>query len=297
MSEVHFQESIDTFKVRFEGGSSIDAELFIRIINNTIDLVKASAQAIDPGVFLRLEIKANKEGSFETVIDAVAKYTTSLLSSNNIRLACEIVGGYLSFLQIKSHLKGYKPKSISTTKEGTTIINQDDEKITVSTSIVNCYFNNSTIDNSIVQIFTDLQEKNKEGMAIEHGSQKKVFKRADYQKMSIPALRQDQQGMSKQVVENIKDCCLIIKKPDLIGRSKWEVIFAGRVINVKIDDEKFLYEIRQGLLKVSGGSGLICDLKINAETDEELNILSAEHTVIKVHGIKGKQDLRDFFEN
>ena len=62
MNENQFQESIDTFKVRFEGDNSIDAELFTKIINNTIELVKASSRAIDPNAFLRLEIRATKEG-------------------------------------------------------------------------------------------------------------------------------------------------------------------------------------------------------------------------------------------
>lgn len=80
MKQDHFQESIDTFKVKFEGGNSIDAELFARTINNTVELVKASSQAINPNAFLRLEIKATKEGSFETIIDAVVKYSADLLS-------------------------------------------------------------------------------------------------------------------------------------------------------------------------------------------------------------------------
>ena len=74
-------ESIDTFNVSFGGDShSVNANLFTKTMDNTIFLVKTSANIIDPSCFLRLEIKANKEGSFETVIDTVAKYSPTILS-------------------------------------------------------------------------------------------------------------------------------------------------------------------------------------------------------------------------
>jgi hypothetical protein len=65
MTSDDFEESIDTFKVKFEDGNSVDAELFTR------KLVKASEQATNPAAFLRLEIKATKEGSFKAITDYV----------------------------------------------------------------------------------------------------------------------------------------------------------------------------------------------------------------------------------
>ena len=40
MIESQFQESIDTFKVRFEGGNSIGAETYLQKPKNTIELAK-----------------------------------------------------------------------------------------------------------------------------------------------------------------------------------------------------------------------------------------------------------------
>jgi hypothetical protein len=116
MNASEFQESIDTLKIKFEGGNSIDAELFTRTINNIIELIKASAAAIDPHAILRIELNStNKgdEGAFTTVIDVVAMVRKDSSGKNNITSAFEIVSGFLSFLQIKSHLNGRKPKSIA----------------------------------------------------------------------------------------------------------------------------------------------------------------------------------------
>jgi hypothetical protein len=297
MSEQHFQESIDTFKVKFEGGNSIDAELFTRTINNTIELVKASSQAVNPNAFLRLEIKATKEGSFETIIDAVVKYSEDFFTKDNIRLATEIVTGYLAFLQIKSHLKGRKPKSIERHVENTTVENQEGELLTTTTNIVNCYFNDSKIDNSIVQIFTDLKTSGREGIIVEHNNYKQSFIKADYDNMSTLIVEKNKSILSKEHTEIIKECELTIKKPDLIGNSKWEIIFAGRSIAVKIDDKIFISQIKEGKIKISGGYRLITDLNICTETDNEYNIINVDYTVIKVCGIKDREEQLTLFDD
>lgn len=296
MKQSHFQESIDTFKVKFEGGNSIDAELFTKTINSTIDLVKASSQAVNPSAFLRLEIKATKEGSFETVLDAVVKYTEDFFTKDNVRLATEIIGGYLAFLQIKRHLKGRKPKSIERHAENTAIENQDGELFTATTNIVNCYFNDSKIDNSIVQIFTDLKTSGRDGIVVQHNDFKQSFVQSDYDNMSVPVVEPNTSITAKENTETIRECELTLKKPDLIGNSKWEVIFAGRQINVKIDDKIFISQIKEGKIKVSGGYRLITDLNICTEIDNNYNILSVDYTVVKVHGTKDRLEQLTFFD-
>lgn len=294
MNQDLFHESIDTFKVKFEGGNTIDAELFIRTINNTIELVKATANAIDPTAFLRLEIRATKEGSFETIIDTIVKHPMDLINKDNIRLAAEIITGYLSFLQIKSHLKGRKPKTLKQTQEGTTITNHEDQEITATTNIVNCYLNNSKVDNTIIQIFTDLKASGREGIIIEHQDKKETFKKTDYEHMSANIVEEDKPIISKSTSQLIEKCRLTVKKPDLRGNSKWEVIF-DRKIDVKIADEEFLQQIREGIIKFSGFSVLICDLNIRTETDDEYNPISIEYTVTKVHDIEDKEKQSSLF--
>lgn len=293
--ELLFLESIDTFKVRFEGGNSIDAELFVNTINHTIALVKESARAINPSAFLKLEIKTTKDGSFETIIDAVAKYSLDLINKDNARLACEIVAGYLAFLQIKQHLKGEEPKKIETKNADSIIINQDNQSIQAPSSIINNYFNNRTnIDNYISQIFNDLEMSDREGFVIEHGVNKVTFKKTDYKRMTVSAVKQQAVINTKKETRILKDCELIIKKPDLIGGSKWEMIF-DRKIEVKIDDEEFIKQIRGGVIKISGGYRLVCDLKIITEIDEEYNGISVEYIVVKVYGIKNREEQLDLF--
>ncbi len=138
-SDNQFREDIDTFKVKFEGGNSIDAELFAKTINNTIALVKACSHAINPDASLHLEIQATKEGSFEVIIDLVVEQVKHLFTLDNISLAKDIIIFFKGCLELKSHLKGQKPESIDYKKEEATIKNHSGERLTTQTTIVNNY--------------------------------------------------------------------------------------------------------------------------------------------------------------
>jgi len=77
--------------------------------------------------------------------------------------------------------------------------------------------------------------------------------------------------------------------------SKWEVIFAGQSINIKIEDEEFMGQIKNGDLKLSGGCKLLCDLTVKTEIDDEYNVIKLEHHVFKVHGLKNKEEQLNLF--
>ena len=291
MSEQHFQESIDTFKIKFEGENSIDAELFARTINNTVELVKASAKAINPDAFLRLEIKATQDGSFETIIDAVVKYKDNLFNVGN--LAKDITEGFLSFLQIKQLLGSKTAKNVINKGNKTTIISQEDRQITAPQNIYN-YYISGNVDNIISNAANDLKNGNRP-VVIETGNKNLRLTKEDYDNMSIPIVEKNKSIVSKENTEIIRECELTIKKPDLIGNSRWEVIFAGRPINVKIDDKVFITQIKEGKIKISGGYRLITDLNICTETDSEYNTINVDYTVIKIHGIKDREEQLTFF--
>ncbi len=295
-----FLESKDTFKISFGGQNSIDAELFTKTINNTIELVKASANVIDPAAFLRLEIKANKEGSFETIIDAITRCSTDLLTKDNIRLACEIVGGYLAFLQIKQHLKGKKPKEVNTENNNTKIVNQDNIVYEAPQKIADAFFKDSKIENSIVNIFCDLKSSNRENFNIyKDDSQKPTISipKAEYDSMSNKTFNDNQQVLVeiKADSQTVENCELIIKKPDLIGDSKWELIY-DKIIFAKIEDENFLQKIKNGTILVSGGYRLVCSLQIKREIDKNYNLVNVEYHVVQVKGIKNKTEQLDLFD-
>jgi len=285
MKNKNFVESIDTFKVNFGGKKhSIDAALFTKTIENTISLVKASANAIDPSCFLRLEIKANKEGSFETILDLVTNYVPSLFTKKNTELACEVIAGFWVFLQIKKHLGGKRAKEIKKDDE-TKIVNQDNAIITVDNKIADSFFKNSSIDNCIINIFSDLKEEDKESFTIEHNGKIIQFNKKDYDSMKERVVDEVCNTSKLEQQEPIK-VNLLLKKPDLLGDSAWQFVY-DKNISAKIEDEEFLNKVHKGEIKtLYAGVKIPCLLHIEYELDNKFNHIpnSNKYIVKKVTG-------------
>lgn len=283
-------ESIDTFKISFAGKNSIDAEIFTTVINNTIDLVKASANVIEPAAFLRLEIKANKEGSFESILEVVVKYGKDLLTQHHVEIACEILGGFLTFLKIKKHLKGRKPRELKNKEDVTIITNQDGQVINAPQKIANAFFNDSKIDNSVIKIFCSVNGSDRESLKVEKNGEIINFDKDEFEEMSNKIVDESGQEIeTREDEQKISNCELIIKKPDLIGNSKWELIF-DKVIYARIEDSAFIKQVKNGKIKISGGYKLVCELSIKREIDENFNLVNTEYTILKVTGVKNGEE-------
>jgi len=278
----NFVESIDTFKVNFGGkGHSIDAELFTKTMNNTIDLVKSSANIVDPNCFLRLEIKANQQGSFETVIDTVARHAVDLITKENAKLASQIVIAFWAFLQIKTHLGGKRALEIKEEETKTKIVNQDNAVITVDNKVADGFFKNTNIDNSIINIFSDLKRGDKESFTIEHNSKKMEFNKNEYDTMKQKVV-DEKCNTSKLEQQKPIEVNLLLKKPDLLGGSAWQFVY-NKNISAKIEDSKFLDRVHKGEIKtLYAGVRMPCLLQIEYELDANFNpIPNSDKYIVK----------------
>lgn len=105
----------------------------------------------------------------------------------------------------------------------------------------------------------------------------------------IKETREDEDDPISERIQTI-ECELIIKKPDLLGESKWDMIL-DEVIPVKLEDKQFLSKIKEGEIKVSGGYKLICvmEMKTFMNTSYEA-IRSPEYTIKQVKGVKNKEE-------
>lgn len=76
---------------------------------------------------------------------------------------------------------------------------------------------------------------------------------------------------------------LIIKKPDLLGRSMWDFIRNKVTIPVKMRDEDWLNKFHQRLEIIAPGDGLHCDLLTLIYYDKKGVIVDMKYEVLKVH--------------
>ena len=91
------------------------------------------------------------------------------------------------------------------------------------------------------------------------------------------------EGIQKKV-HTIRDK-FIIKKPDLVGYSKWTIIF-DKNLDVKIADEEFIKQIRNREIHIAFGDMLDADLKIETYIDpDDMSVVETHYTITKVYGI------------
>jgi hypothetical protein len=281
MKTTQFLESAEEFKVSFGGKNSIDAELFTKTINDTISLVKESANAIDPNCFIRLEIKTNESGSFQTIIDVITKHIPDLIN-NCIPLANDILQGVLNFILIKQHLKGRKAKEIIHENDKMVIKNKNGEDLLVPDNMGNAFFENNKIDKLIVNITTHLKESSRENMSIKTKEDEIVIDKEEYDDMGISVV--DENPTAKTVTNSPVEAQLLVKKPDLLGKSKWEFIY-NKKIEAKIEDNEFLDKVRKGEIKnLYAGVRLPCILQFEYELDENHDIVpnSDRYTILRL---------------
>ena len=187
--------------------------------------------------------------------------------------------------RLKEHLKGKKAKRIETKENITAIENQDNTVIKVDSQIANEFFKNAKIENSIIQIFSDIIENKKESFTVEHKDKKMSFNDKNYNIMTEKVL-DDKNITSKIERQKPVQVDLLLKKPDLLGDSAWQFVY-NKNISAKIEDKDFLDKVHTRQIKeLYAGVKIPCLLQIEYELDEKLNPIanSDKYTIIKVMG-------------
>jgi len=281
LSREVFLSNKECFNIRFGGKSSIDAELFSKSVNDIINLLKSSANVVNPNCFLDIEIKANKEGSFETIFDVAVSHLPELLDvfSN----ASNVIQGALSFFLIKQHLKGRKAKKLEAVDGEMAIQNQQDEVLRVPGGIGKVYFENSRVDNLIIKITNNNCDR--DFFSIETEGKKVLVDKTQYENMAESLI--DENPVAKTIIDKPINHELPLKKPDLLGKSKWEFIYNGRKIDAKINDKIFLTKVRKGQIKdLYAGVRIPSKIQFEYDLDEKGNVVpnSEKYIVIEVTG-------------
>ena len=285
----NFIESKESFIISFGGKTSIDAKTFSQTIDSTIELLKESAFANDLNCFIKLEIKANQVGSFETIIDLIIRHQDDLLKIPSI--AAEILGGWLSFLLIKEHLKGKKAKKIESNQTETAIQNQENDIKKFPKKIGNIYFQNNKIDNLIINQFTNLSEDKRSNYIIKTSGAEIIINENSFENMKQVLV--DENPIVKTIKQKPTSVDLLVKKPDLLGDSKWQFIY-NKNIEAKIEDELFLEKVKNRQIVILAGDKINCELEIEYDLTERLEIIpkSEKYNIKKINGeiIKPEED-------
>lgn len=265
--DVKLMKSEDYFSFHLDGNSSIDAVILSKIIMDLAELTKISALEENPDAYLKINVTAFKNGSFQIDFSTICEFTENLISNSPqfIQLASTVISTVKGYFEIKKLLKGNKPKSIQDKNDGKiTITSQDNHSVTVNKSS-GAVINNFHIDNLVVNISSNISENNKDGgFSFETTTDTTHFSNEDIANMSrpLPIIEEE------QIKNTIISADLPIKKADLLGKSAWSFIFNNKTIDAKIDDEDFIDKIHNGEISIHSGDYITAELVISVQISE-----------------------------
>ena len=280
----NFNESKCNFILKYGGKDEIDAETLSLSLNGVVKTIKSITSNEYPDTHTKLKIINLGRGSFEITLSTIIYYAPALLRIANMSL--NVVNTYLAYIKIKRHLHGQQPKSIKYENNNAKIINQDNGTIIEDVHTTKNYFINCTFDNSIAGTFSPLaKDEDRTGLQIQYGNKVKIdILKDEFNNMATPIVEKENNYRKKgNIIENIE---LALKKPDLLGDSKWSFIL-DKIIEAEMEDKGFLDKVHSGIIRnLYAGVKIPVKLRIEQEFNEEgLLIKDAEkYFVEKVNG-------------
>lgn len=269
------------FSFELEGRSSIDARNLSEILDNTVQLVQQAVQG-EKGTYVNLEITKFATGSFDVDFQAIAEQAANLLRDPN-NLASVIVATVIGAFKITKHLRGERPIEVKKENGKVSIKNKNGEVLLMDNHTANKYFQNASLENNTINIVNIVEADEKRGGFQVKGRDDSVIYDREDLKAVAPVVGEMLEETERVHVNTIQ-ANLIIRKPDLIGKSKWGFIFDGN-IDANIEDEEWLEKVRSENIKFGQGMQVPVQLKIEARIDRQGNVLpNPTYTVLKVTG-------------
>lgn len=263
-----FKEDKSNFTLKYEGKNEIDAETLSSSINGVVKTIKNITSHEYPEGYVKLKIINLGKGSFEITLSTIILYAKEvLLPTANMSLT--VIGLYLAYIQIKQHLKGQQPKEVKYEKNKAKIINQDNGVIILDTHTTNNYFFDGTIDASLAETYDVLsRDEDRTGLKIIQDGQTKIdISKDEFDNMSTIVIEKEKNN--KNSINTIDNVELKLKKPDLLGDSKWSFIF-NKIIEAEIEDKEFMSEVHSGKIrKLYAGVKIPVKLRVEQEFNEK----------------------------
>lgn len=272
--QIHNKSESD-FSICFGGENEIEIKTLIDTLNSTLELINYVANEEDKDAFMKINVRGTRKGSFVVELAALAGVVPTLLNTQNVNLAKTCIDSVCGLLNIKKHLKGEKPKSVSNNGETVKIENNDCEKIEIQNYIFNFY--NEQTDSMISKVFSSC---NRDYFKIKRENEELVC--VDKSEFGHMTKQIEIQETSERIISNTTEIELKIKKPDFTGNSQWELTDLNnkKTFKASVEDESFIYKVHSGDISINSKTTIIVRLYVET-TINELNEVIKDIYIVK----------------
>ena len=253
--------------IHVHGDNEIDAIILSNTIKEFATITKETALYIDPDAYVRINVTAFNNGSFEILFNAIVEAQNKISFeqvSAVTSMAATTITAVKGIFDIRKLLKGEKPKSV-TENNGQIIVENNAGNIVQAPHASKIVLDNSVVDNSVTNITYNLmQHHSSSGFSFIANDVETEFTQQDVKDM-VSGLPRTETSTRKHIVTRET---LIIKKPDMMGLSAWDLHRDGKTIKAKINDEAWLESIKHREHLFGYGDAIEVDLETDVLLDE-----------------------------
>jgi len=284
VSMIECMKDETSFQIRLNGYNSIDVDILCNVLKSTQEALKHSKPKQDSDTHYTLVLTAIKPGSIDIYVKAIVEVLPDLFTVA-IPVAASLVSIFVGAIELKKYLRGNKPKSAEE-KDGTVeLVNSEDEKKSIDSTYYQAYIGNIEMDNCIVNFFNSVEKAGgvQSVDIIRDTGETVTVSRSDFRYQQTPIVQEIQDTKEKDVRTNILRDFVRIRKPDLLGHTKWSVYYKENQKEISIKDDEFLHDLAEQKYSFCAGTSLLVDMAISTiYIKETLEFVSESYEILKV---------------
>ncbi len=272
-----YNETRESFCINFGGENEIEVEELSEFLRQTNDILGIITSFKEPNGFYKLKVKAFTKGSFEINLDAITQITPVIYGVTFH--AGTLVKTYLEITKFIKELKGKAPQKMETNGKNVNVTNYNGEVNTYNAENIFIVHNSPEIVDKVRKSFEAIENRTNVKYKFKDGEL--ALNREELEEVKqLKSMEFDTETLKEQT--DVSKRSLIVKKPDLNMKSKWEFV-SDKIIKAKILDEEFKEYVTTGQFHAYHGQKLLVDLESKVKYDDNFNIIDAEYNILKVY--------------
>jgi hypothetical protein len=227
----------ETLTLRFKGENDIDIETLSKSLDCVVAVLgKIADSSISENDFCKFKVKNIEKGSFMITIEQIVEMAAVLFP-----LMPPILESFNSIVELKKNLGGQMPAEVIHEGNNTIVKSCVGNVTYIDNRTYNLYTRDSSIEKCLSELSRTISEDGERtGFSIAV-TEDKTVKTVEMDKEDLMRTRNpiDVESLNGDITEQEATEVLTVRKPDLLGNSKWQFKFLGKTINADIEDEKF----------------------------------------------------------
>lgn len=265
-----------TFKL--EGENELDVRNFGEMLIDTENILKKITNASNDNAHLELKIVAIKEGSFEFDLLAVLAALPELFQ--NAITAYKLIDAFLEWIYFKNWLKGEEVKEMVNNGNNVIVNKVDGSGHTITNNLnVNIFQSDKKVED-IDKLFVAFGSSIPAGRDLTLKANNEIHNYAAEVKEHLETPIQIKPREDETIETNIVTREVVIKKPDLEMKSKWQIYIHNKLYHVDINDEMFKSYVVSGRFSAHNGMKLRVDLEEVVRYNLQKETTDVDYTTI-----------------